>query len=69
VLSDGVVAGAPLLPAHDAPLNATEPFLRMLRQVHSVYPAARFEADGRGMHLWNSPPPLIKRLVALPGGQ
>ena len=44
-------------------------FLRMLRQVHSVYPAARFEADGRGMQLWNSPPPLLKRLIALPGGQ
>ncbi len=38
-------------------------FLRMLRQVHAVYPAARFEVDGRGMQLWHSPPPLLKRLV------
>jgi hypothetical protein len=40
-------------------------FLRMLRQVHAVYPDARFEVDGRGMHLWNSPPPIGKRMVAI----
>ena len=43
-------------------------FLRMLRQVHAVYPDARFEVDGHGMHLWNSPPPIGKRMVAITKG-
>ena len=38
-------------------------FLRILGQVQAAYPAARFEVDGRGMQLWNSPPPLMKRMV------
>jgi hypothetical protein len=49
VLSDGVVAGAPLLPAHDAPLNATEPdddsrVGSLLDQVAG--PLASFTGDG-----------------------
>jgi hypothetical protein len=40
-------------------------FLRILHQVHAAYPAAHFEADGKGMHLWNSPPPLLKRMVTV----
>ncbi len=48
-------------------------FIRMLRQVHAVYPDAKFELDGQGMWLWNSPPPLLKRMalitkVAYPDG-
>lgn len=37
-----------------------------LRQVHARYKAARFEIDNRGMTLFNSPPPVTKRLVLLP---
>lgn len=40
-------------------------FLRTLRQVHTAFPAARFDVDAKGMHLWNSPPPLLKRMVAV----
>ena len=37
-----------------------------LRQVQARYQAARIELDGSGMRLYNSPPPVTKRLVALP---
>jgi hypothetical protein len=40
-------------------------FIRILRQVHTVYPDARFELDARGMRLWNSPPPITKRIIAI----
>lgn len=31
-------------------------FLKTLSQVKTAYPTARFDADGRGMTLWQSPP-------------
>jgi hypothetical protein len=37
-----------------------------LRQVHCRYKVARFEIDSYGMRLFNSPPPVTKRLVQLP---
>ena len=37
-------------------------FLTTLKQVTSAYPAARFDVDGKGMSLSNSPPPVSKRL-------
>ena len=40
-------------------------FVGLLRQVRSVYPEARLEVDGQGMRLWQSPPPVRKRLVAI----
>jgi hypothetical protein len=40
-------------------------FLRQLCQVQAAYPAARIETDGQGMRLWNSPPPMLKRLVTV----
>ena len=40
-------------------------FIRMLRQVHAVYPDAKFELDARGMRLWNSPPPITKRIIVI----
>jgi Plasmid encoded RepA protein len=40
-------------------------FIRMLRQVHTVYPDAKFELDARGMRLWNSPPPITKRIIVI----
>src|SRR4051794_9376535 len=38
-------------------------FNGLLRQVQAAYPDARFGVDGRGMRLWQSPPPVRKRLV------
>lgn len=38
-------------------------FLKTLSQVKTAYPTARFDADGRGMTLWQSPPPVAKLLV------
>ena len=42
-------------------------FNGLLRQVHAAYPEARVDADSRGMRLWQSPPPVRKRLVAIGG--
>lgn len=42
-------------------------FSGLLPQIHAAYPDARFETDGRGMTLWQSPPPVRKRLVAVTG--
>jgi hypothetical protein len=44
-------------------------FLNLLKQVKAAYPEANFDADGRGMYLWQSPPPVRKRLIALPGSK
>ena len=41
-------------------------FRKILRQVKSVYPAARFETEPEGMTLAHSPPPVAKRMVLLP---
>jgi hypothetical protein len=43
-------------------------FNGLLRQVHAAYPEARVDVDSRGMRLWQSPPPVRKRLVAVGGG-
>ncbi len=40
-------------------------FNSLLRQVHAAYPEARVDVDSRGMRLWQSPPPVRKRLVAV----
>lgn len=37
-------------------------FIRTLRQVKAVYPAARIEPDRQGLRLWHSQPPVLKRL-------
>ena len=41
-------------------------FRATLRQVQARYQAARIEADGHGVWLHNSPPPVRRRLVMLP---
>jgi hypothetical protein len=41
-------------------------FRQTLAQVLTRYKAARTELDGHGMTLQNSPPPVAKRLIALP---
>jgi hypothetical protein len=46
--------------------NFKGPFRKALRQVHCRYQAARIEIDGYGMRLFNSPPPVAKRLAQLP---
>jgi hypothetical protein len=43
-------------------------FLDVLGKVHSQYPAARMEADQRGITLRHSPPPIQGRMVALNPG-
>jgi Plasmid encoded RepA protein len=40
-------------------------FVGLMQQVRSAYPEARLEVDGQGMRLWQSPPPVRKRLVAI----
>jgi hypothetical protein len=40
-------------------------FLKALEQVHSQYRAGRFEIDGKGMTLYNSPPPIKGRIFAI----
>jgi Plasmid encoded RepA protein len=46
--------------------NFKGPFRKALRQVYCRYKAAKFEIDSYGMRLFNSPPPVAKRLVQLP---
>jgi hypothetical protein len=43
-------------------------FLALLVQVRIAYPEATFDADGRGLTLWQSPPPVRKRFVAVSAG-
>lgn len=40
-------------------------FLKALEQVHSQYRAGRLEIDGKGMTLYNSPPPIKGRIFAI----
>jgi hypothetical protein len=40
-------------------------FLALLAQVRIAYPEATLETDPRGVTLWQSPPPVRKRLVAV----
>jgi hypothetical protein len=42
-------------------------FLTILPQVRGAYPEAKLEVDGRGLTLWQSPPPVKKRLIAITG--
>jgi len=44
-------------------------FMFLLVQVRVAYPEAVFDTDRKGMLLWQSPPPVRKRLVALLGGK
>ena len=43
-------------------------FRDILTKVHSQYPAARLEMDQCGITLYHSPPPIQKRMFALPPG-
>jgi hypothetical protein len=40
-------------------------FLNLLKQVKTAYPEAIFDANVKGMTLWQSPPPVRKRLISL----
>jgi hypothetical protein len=46
--------------------NFRRDMLKMLKQVKTVYQQARLDNDKKGIWLWNSPPPVKKRLMALP---
>jgi hypothetical protein len=41
-------------------------FALALRTVLTAYPSARIEEADAGLVLWNSPPPVLKRLVSVP---
>jgi hypothetical protein len=41
-------------------------FVPALKTVLTVYPSARIEVTDAGLMLWNSPPPVMKRLVSVP---
>lgn len=38
-------------------------FRKVLSQVHNIYPDAKFNLDGNGMTIFNSPPPVPKKLI------
>lgn len=40
-----------------------EKFMEALRQVHTVYPAAKIDVTGQGLFLYTSPPPVAKTSV------
>jgi len=40
-------------------------FIETLRNVHSVYPGARLEADEKGMTLYHSPPPIASNSLSI----
>lgn len=40
-------------------------FLAILPQVCGAYPEAKLDVDGQGLTIWQSPPPVKKRLVAV----
>ena len=42
-------------------------FLAILPQVRAAYPEAKIDIDGHGLTLWQSPPPVRKRLVTVSG--
>ena len=41
-------------------------FVPALKTVKTVYPDARIEIVDAGLVLWNSPPPVLKKLVSMP---
>ena len=41
-------------------------FVSALKTVLTVYPNARIEIDATGLMLWNSPPPILRKLVSTP---
>ncbi len=42
-------------------------FLAILPQVRGAYPEAQLDVDGQGLTIWQSPPPVRKRLIAVGG--
>ena len=44
--------------------NFKRKFRLALRDVHTVYPHAHFELDGKGMTLRHSQPPIRRRLIS-----
>jgi hypothetical protein len=54
-------------PDYDRARKFREKFVPALKTVLTVYPKARVEIDATGgLVLWNSPPPVLKKLVSMP---
>jgi hypothetical protein len=53
-------------PDYDRLRKFREKFLLALTTVLTVYPNARVETADTGLLLWNSPPPVLKKLVSVP---
>jgi hypothetical protein len=53
-------------PDYDRLRKFREKFVPALKAVLTVYPSARIEMVDAGLVLWNSPPPVLKKLVSVP---
>jgi hypothetical protein len=53
-------------PNYDRLRKFREKFVLALKTVLTAYPSARVEVTDSGLALWNSPPPVMKRLVIVP---
>ncbi|GEO43495.1 hypothetical protein SAE02_76430 [Skermanella aerolata] len=53
-------------PDYDRLRKFREKFVPALKAVLTVYPSARIEIVDAGLMLWNSPPPILKKLVSVP---
>jgi hypothetical protein len=53
-------------PDYDRLIDFRRKFVLALKTVLTAYPSARIEEADAGLALWNSPPPVLKRLVSVP---
>lgn len=53
-------------PDYDRLRKFREKFAPVLKAVLTVYPSARIEITDAGLSLWNSPPPILKKLIVVP---
>jgi hypothetical protein len=53
-------------PDYDRLIDFRRKFVLALKTVLTAYPNARVEIAEAGLVLWNSPPPVLKRLVSVP---
>src|SRR5918994_1792139 len=53
-------------PDYDRLRDFRRKFVPALKTVLTAYPSARIETADAGLVLWNSPPPVLKKLVSMP---
>jgi hypothetical protein len=53
-------------PDYDRTRDFRRKFVLALKAVLTAYPSARIEMVDAGLVLWNSPPPVLKKLVSMP---